>query len=149
MQAQAIGALGATDAVAGLGGAGGPASRAGALGALGALGTPGSGGPSGTLATPEAMRAFGAGLAEGPPPVGGVRTDALGGFGALFANGLESVNARLQAADAGLQGLALGNAGSLHEVMIRVEEADIAMRFVMQVRTRLLEAYQDVMRMQV
>jgi len=38
---------------------------------------------------------------------------------------------------------------ALHEVMIAVEEANIAFQFVMQVRNRLVDAYNEVMRMQV
>lgn len=152
MDANAVGAVGAVGSV-------GSMRAAGALDGLSALGADripgatmaggvGATGTLGTLGTPEAMRAFGADMAEGPPAVSGVRNDVLGGFGALISDGLAQVNARLNAADASLQGLALGDAGSLHEVMIRIEESDIAMRFLMQVRSRLLEAYQDVMRMQ-
>lgn len=38
---------------------------------------------------------------------------------------------------------------ALHEVMIAVEEANIAFQFALQVRNRLVEAYNEVMRMQV
>lgn len=70
-------------------------------------------------------------------------------FGNLVSEGLRTVNDRLLASQADLQGLALGEAGNLHEVMIRLEESRIAFQLALQVRNRLLESYQEVMRMQV
>lgn len=63
--------------------------------------------------------------------------------------GLREVNAQLLASQADLQRLAVGEASSLHEVMVRLEESRIALQLMLQVRNRALEAYQDVMRMQV
>jgi len=45
--------------------------------------------------------------------------------------------------------LATGQAESLHKVMIDAEKADIALQFTLQVRNKLLEAYQEIMRMQI
>lgn len=45
--------------------------------------------------------------------------------------------------------LATGQAESLHKVMIDAEKAEIALQFTLQVRNKLLEAYQEIMRMQV
>ena len=39
--------------------------------------------------------------------------------------------------------------GALHDVMIAVEEANIAFQFTMQVRNQLVDAYNELMRMQV
>jgi len=101
----------------------------------------------------DAIGALGAALAEGPPAVSATGSAgaaaSLGGFDDLVTRGLAEVNTRLNAADTALQGLALGEAGSLHQVMIKIEESDIAMRFLMQVRTRALDAYQEMTRMQV
>jgi flagellar hook-basal body complex protein FliE len=63
--------------------------------------------------------------------------------------GLQQVNDQLLASQADLQRLAVGDAPNLHEVMVRLEEGRIALQLVLQVRNRVLEAYQDVMRMQV
>jgi flagellar hook-basal body complex protein FliE len=48
-----------------------------------------------------------------------------------------------------LQQLATGDAQNLHQVMIRLEESRLSFQLLMQVRGRLLDAYQDVMKMQV
>lgn len=71
------------------------------------------------------------------------------GFGAMVSQGLEAVNRDLVASQVDLQQLATGNAQNLHEMMIRLEESRLSFQLLMQVRGRLLEAYQDVMRMQV
>lgn len=41
------------------------------------------------------------------------------------------------------------NPVDLHEVMLAVEEANISFQFVMQVRNRLMDAYNEILRMQV
>jgi flagellar hook-basal body complex protein FliE len=42
-----------------------------------------------------------------------------------------------------------GNTGSLNQAVIALEKADISFRTLLQVRNRVLEAYQEIMRMQV
>ena len=70
-------------------------------------------------------------------------------FGRMVADGLQKLNQELKASQADLQGLALGETRNLHEVMVRLEESRIAFQLMLQVRNRVLEAYQEVMRMQV
>ncbi|MBV8621504.1 MAG: flagellar hook-basal body complex protein FliE [Curvibacter sp.] len=79
----------------------------------------------------------------------GVSAQAGGGFGSLFVNGLEKVNQGLLANQTELQALAVGDRVGLHQVMIRMEESRLNFQLMMQVRGRLLDAYQDVMKMQV
>jgi flagellar hook-basal body complex protein FliE len=71
------------------------------------------------------------------------------GFGSQVAQGLQELNQQLLASQVDLQRLAAGETASLHEVMVRMEESRIALQLALQVRNRALEAYQDVMRMQV
>ena len=70
-------------------------------------------------------------------------------FARLVSEGLHALDAQLKASQADLQGLALGEPQNLHEVMIRLEESRIAFQLMLQVRNRVLEAYQDVMKMQI
>lgn len=70
-------------------------------------------------------------------------------FGQLVSNGLSALNGQLKTSEADLQRLALGEAPNLHEVMVRLEEARISFQLMLQVRNRMLEAYQDVMKMQI
>jgi flagellar hook-basal body complex protein FliE len=70
-------------------------------------------------------------------------------FGGMVTSGLEQVNQSLLGSQQDLQNLAVGNVQNLHEVMIRLEESRINFQLMMQIRSRMLESYQDVMRMQV
>lgn len=70
-------------------------------------------------------------------------------FGDWFVNELNTVNDRLVTSDQNAQALATGEVQSLHEVMIRMEETRQSFQLLLQVRNRLLEAYQEVMRTQV
>jgi flagellar hook-basal body complex protein FliE len=70
-------------------------------------------------------------------------------FAKMMAEGIAEVDAKLKAGEAGLQQLATGDVQNLHQVMIRLEESRLSFQLAMQVRNRLLEAYQDIMKMQV
>lgn len=72
-----------------------------------------------------------------------------GGFGAWFAQEVGAVDAGLRVADNDVRALAVGNVQNLHEVMIHLEEAKLSFQLLAQVRNRVLEAYQEVMRTQV
>jgi flagellar hook-basal body complex protein FliE len=52
-------------------------------------------------------------------------------------------------ADSAIQQLATGEAKNLHEVMLAVEKSGVSFQFLTQVRNKALEAYQEIMRMQV
>jgi flagellar hook-basal body complex protein FliE len=75
--------------------------------------------------------------------------DTLSKFGAWFSEQLGEVNGKLARADADLERLATGDVESLHRVMINLEEARLSFQLLMQVRNRALEAYQEIMRMQI
>jgi len=51
-------------------------------------------------------------------------------------------------ADQAIRELAAGQAENLHDVMLAVAKADLAFRTILEVRNRLTDAYQEVMRMQ-
>jgi flagellar hook-basal body complex protein FliE len=65
----------------------------------------------------------------------------------MVSSGLQNVNEQLFTSQTDLQRLALGDAQNLHQIMIRLEESRLSFQLMMQVRNRLLEAYQDVMKM--
>jgi flagellar hook-basal body complex protein FliE len=58
------------------------------------------------------------------------------------------VNQELNTADQVSAEFAAGKKHDLHEVMIVTEKAGISFRLLLQIRNKLLEAYQEVMRMQ-
>ncbi len=69
-------------------------------------------------------------------------------FSETLVSMLEDVNEMQKDADSATQDFAKGK-GSLHGVMIAVEKADISLRALNSVRGKLIEAYQEVMRMPV
>lgn len=69
-------------------------------------------------------------------------------FATWMSREVRAVNTDLRAAEKGLQELAAGGGVSIHEVMMRTEEARLSFHLLVQVRNRVLEAYQEVMRMQ-
>ena len=70
-------------------------------------------------------------------------------FAQTLQNAVEAANNAQHGADTAARHAAVGHAPSLHETMITLEKADISLRLVTQVRNRVVEAYQDVMRMQI
>ncbi len=59
------------------------------------------------------------------------------------------LNGQLTAADSAMADFAAGGSADLHTVMLEMEEASISLKAGVQVRDKLLEAYQELMRMQV
>ena len=75
--------------------------------------------------------------------------DGKGSFAAVLKQSLTEVNQLQQKADAAITALATGEKVSLHETMIAMEQADVSFRLMMQVRNKIVEAYQEILRMQV
>lgn len=83
-------------------------------------------------------------------------TDQLSGAGSTqksFADTLKeaigSVNDLQTQANKAAQDLATGRTDNVQEVMIASEKADIALKLMIQVRNKIIDAYQEVMKMQV
>jgi flagellar hook-basal body complex protein FliE len=71
-----------------------------------------------------------------------------GGFGATLKNAINQVNDLNDASDQQVSELVQGDRQDIHNVMIAVEKADIAFQLMMQVRNKIVSAYQEVSRMQ-
>lgn len=93
----------------------------------------------------------GLGKLDAPGDKGGVqRTEDGKTFAETLSQSLEKVNALQQDADKAIESLVAGNPQqTIHDTMIAVSKADLAFRLTMQVRNKIVEAYQEVMRMQV
>ncbi len=72
-----------------------------------------------------------------------------GGFEDMLKESLEKVNTLQGEADKSMEGIASGKGGDLHDTMIAVEKADLSFNLMVQVRNKLLAAYEEIMRMQV
>ena|SRR5215831_8116519 len=97
----------------------------------------------GSLPIPAAGDA--AGAASGAAAGGGKAAS----FGEVLKDSLAQVNSLQHEADAAIQSLATGGTATLHDTMLAVEKADLSFRLMMQVRNKIVEAYQEVLRMQV
>ena len=73
------------------------------------------------------------------------RTD----FSSWLAHHLSETNALQVKSDRMLQGLAAGDLDNLHHVMIALEHAKLSLQLAVQMRNKLLEVYQELLRMQV
>jgi flagellar hook-basal body complex protein FliE len=70
-------------------------------------------------------------------------------FSDTLRDAIGSVNALHKASDKATQELATGKTDNVADVMIASEKADIALRLMVQVRNKIIDAYQEVMKMQV
>jgi flagellar hook-basal body complex protein FliE len=71
-----------------------------------------------------------------------------GGFGATLKNAIREVNDLSDSSDQKVASLLQGGQGDVHNVMIAVEKADIAFQLMMQVRNKIVNAYQEVSKLQ-
>jgi flagellar hook-basal body complex protein FliE len=69
-------------------------------------------------------------------------------FAETLGGALQKVDDMQLDADAQAEKVALGG-GNLHEMSLALEKADVSMRLAMKVRNKLVEAYQEIMRMNV
>jgi len=69
-------------------------------------------------------------------------------FAELLSEKLAAANGKVQAADAESTKLLMGN-GTVHETMIALERADLTLRMVGKVRNKIIDAYQNLSRMQI
>lgn len=70
-------------------------------------------------------------------------------FADTLKEAVNSVNTMQKTADVKAQELAVGKSKDIADVMITAEKADIALKLMVQVRNKIIEAYQDIMKMQV
>lgn len=131
------------------------------IGAVGPVPVPGSMGPGGLAdaglsrggsATPSGPAVVGGPQPShlGPPGVAGnTGSDVAGSFLDALGEALAGLNDQLVAADAAAADFAAGSSTDLHDVILALSEAQLGLRFGVAVRDRLLEAYQDVMRLQI
>lgn len=76
-------------------------------------------------------------------------TSQLGQFYDLVVHGVERVNDSLLEAQSLTRSYAVDSTVDLQDVMLAVEEANLSFQFANQIKTKLTEAVQEVLRMQV
>lgn len=81
---------------------------------------------------------------DAPGEVGGSKS-----FGDFLSESIGKVNALQNDANVSMEKLASGESQNLHETLLAVEKADIAFRTMNQVRTKVIDAYKEIMKMQI
>ncbi|MCR4440979.1 MAG: flagellar hook-basal body complex protein FliE [Peptococcaceae bacterium] len=71
------------------------------------------------------------------------------GFGEILREALNRVNEELTGAEKMSQDFALGKDIELHQVVLATERASLALQLTIQIRNKIIESYQEIMRMQV
>lgn len=77
------------------------------------------------------------------------KTDDNVSFKDLLLDALNNVNTLEQESARMTEDFIAGRTDNIHSVLIAAEKASISLQFVMEVRNKVLEAYQEIMRMQV
>jgi flagellar hook-basal body complex protein FliE len=70
-------------------------------------------------------------------------------FADTLKNAISQVNEIQQVSNKKMQDLSVGKTDNVADVMITAEKADIALRVMVQVRNKVIDAYNEIMRMQV
>ncbi len=68
-------------------------------------------------------------------------------FSQLMGELVQNANSMQVDADNTLQDLIAGNVDNVHDVVLKVAKADLSFRFLMEVRNKVTEAYQQISRM--
>ncbi|AJQ92717.1 flagellar hook-basal body complex protein FliE [Gynuella sunshinyii] len=77
------------------------------------------------------------------------KSSTQGNFAAWLNHQVQDLNQQEIALSEDIQGVLKGDIQNLHQVIIGMEKAQLAFQLAVQVRDRVLEGYQEVMRMQV
>jgi flagellar hook-basal body complex protein FliE len=92
------------------------------------------------------------GLHSAPQPASGTLAEHERQGNETFMDAFRSyclhVDRELKVADQKVAEFAVGNRHDIHEIMIATEKAALSFSLLMKIRNKLLEAYQEVMRMQ-
>lgn len=86
---------------------------------------------------------------EEMPQEGAGAGEVLGSFGTLLQTQMNHISRLENTANQAVETYAIGGDIELHNVILAVEKADMAMQLAMQIRNRIVSAYQEVSRMQV
>jgi flagellar hook-basal body complex protein FliE len=86
----------------------------------------------------------------------GIETPGVGGnaetgktFGEFLTESIGKVNSIQQDANVAMEKLASGESQNLHETLLAVEKAEIAFKTMNQIRTKVIDAYREIMKMQI
>jgi len=70
-------------------------------------------------------------------------------FKELLSQSMEKLNSIISDSNAAGEALATGNIDDIHNAMIAAEKADLALQFTIQMRNKIIDAYSEIMHMQI
>ncbi len=94
---------------------------------------------------PEAVRSVSSALA--PPELPGARRTASADFGAVLKQAVERVEGMRRQADESVMKLLAGENEEVHQTVLAVQKAELAFELFLEVRNKVVQAYQEIMRM--
>lgn len=74
--------------------------------------------------------------------------EAKNSFNDQLKGAIEKVDRLQKEADKASEALAVGGAKNIHEAMIAMEKANLSLQLMLQVKDKIISAYEEVMRMQ-
>lgn len=93
-----------------------------------------------SLGSIDPRSAYGVGQAQGKPAQS---------FANQLQNAIQEVDNLQAGSNKMVDGMVSGEVTEVHDVMIAAKEAQLAFELLLEVRNKLLEGYQEIMRMQV
>ena len=82
------------------------------------------------------------------PGAGEAPSSSGGGFADTLRGAIDEMQALDSQADTKVAGVLNGNGADVHSALIAVEKADLSFQLMMQVRNKIVSAYQEISRMQ-
>ena len=92
----------------------------------------------GPIAVPE-PRALGQGAESG----------AAGSFMGSLKDAISHINDAQSSASQAVDALVTGQTTNIHQTMVALQQADVSFQLMMQVRNKLVSAYEEIQRMQI
>jgi flagellar hook-basal body complex protein FliE len=87
--------------------------------------------------------------AQGIPQAPESAGEAGHSFADMLKDSVNKVNEMQVQSDTAINELVAGRTKNIHETMLSIERADTSLKLAMQVRNKVLDAYREIMRMQV
>jgi flagellar hook-basal body complex protein FliE len=82
------------------------------------------------------------------PSMSATPSTGASGFSQVIQRFINDTNNQQLKADQSVELLATGQSDNVHDTMLALTRADLSMRVFMEVRNKVIDAYQEVMRMQ-
>ena len=97
---------------------------------------------------PLTLSNAGASVLNPPKPGAGAGTGMVGSFGEALGRLIDGVEQSSANANTAVTGM-MEKTGDVHDAMIALQRAEMSLQLTVQIRNKIVQAYQDIMRMPV